>query len=233
MFKARFNYKQSGVLVVAEKLKALDVAYRSLIFNRVLLDEYVERNPLFKLSLTPIKVEEWAPRVVRLAAEASEVAGVGPLAAVAGALAEVIMWDMVKAGARLSIVENGGEISAISPKKLNISVYAGPSPLSSRVGFEVSELDFPIGIATSSASVSRAINFGSADAAVVVADEASMADAAAKVVCNAVVGTSDEGAVMKGLEAADGLKPYIRGALIIKGRFIGSIGKPLKLVGFK
>ncbi|RLF11610.1 MAG: hypothetical protein DRJ98_03085 [Thermoprotei archaeon] len=233
MFKARFTVKQSNILVLTDTPLALEAAYRSLLVHRALLDEYVEKRPWFKLALSPVKVEDWAPHAAKLAAEAAEIAGVGPMAAVAGALAEVVMWDMVRAGAKLSVVENGGEISAISPKRLNIAVHAGPSPLSGKVGFEVSESDFPIGIATSSASVSKAINLGLADAAVVVAEEAAIADAAAKAVCNAVIGEDEEGSIKRGLEAADDLKPYIRGALIIRGRHIGLMGKLPRLIGFK
>ena len=230
-FRARLVVKQSNVLVEVDREDLLDKAVASLLSHRAALDAYVEAHPEFKYSLVPVKVEEWAPRVARLAAEAAEIAGVGPLAAVSGAIAEAVMWDLVEAGARHCLVENGGEISATSTGRVTVGIYAGPSPLSGRVGLELEGGDYPVGIATSSASVSRAINLGMADAAVVVADEASIADAAAKAVCNAVVGDDVEASVKRGLDVADDLRPYIRGAVVIRGGYIGLTGRLPRIVG--
>ena len=232
MYKGEVVYKQSRLKLLVSEPRLLDVAKASLLTHRLLLDEYVESHPLFKIALSPVRVEPWAPLVARLAAEAAEVAGVGPMAAVAGAIAQAVMNDLVRAGARVAVVEDGGEIAALADRAITVAVYARPSPLSMKVGFELRPSDYPVGIATSSASVSRAINFGSADAAVVVADEAAMADAAAKAVCNAVTGSDEEEAVLRGLEVADDLRPYIRGALVIKGGHVGLSGRLPKLVGF-
>lgn len=232
-YRTAISYKQSRLNVIVDSPRLLKVAYSSLLTHRLLLDQYVERHPSFRISLHPVRVEPWAPKVARLAAEAAEIAEVGPMAAVAGALAEAVMEDLLKAGAQIAVVENGGEVAATAIESLNVAVYAGPSPLSMKVGFELGPTDYPIGIATSSASVSKAINFGEADAAVVVANEASLADAAAKAVCNAVKGRDDEEAVAKGLEVADRLRPYIRGALVIKGRHVGLTGRLPRLAGFR
>jgi len=176
-------------------------------------------------------IDEASPKIVRLAAYAAEVAEVGPMAAVPGALAELAVLDMVSQGSVVNLVENGGEIAAVSSRPLNVGIYAGCSPLSGRVGFHLSEDDFPIGIATSSASVSHALNFGEADAAVVIADSASMADAAAKAVCNAVKGPDFEASVQSGLELSETI-PKVRAALIIRGGYAGSVGKLPRLVRF-
>lgn len=232
-YRGVVSYKQSRLNLIVDSPRLLEVARTSLLTHRLLLDQYVERHPLFKLALSPVKVHAWAPKVARLAAEAAEIAGVGPMAAVAGAIAEAVMEDLLKTGARIAVVENGGEVAATASEKLNIAVYAGPSPLSMKLGFELSQAEYPIGIATSSASVSKAINFGEADAAVAVADEASIADAAAKAICNAVQGRSGEEAVARGLEVADELRPYIRGALVVRGRHVGLTGRLPRLVGFR
>jgi hypothetical protein len=146
------------------------------------------------------------------------------MAAVPGALAELAMEAMASTGSRTNLVENGGEIAATSITPLKVGIYAGQSVLSGRVGFLLSTVDFPVGIATSSATVSHALNFGKADAAVVVADTASMADAVAKAVCNAARQDDYESSIQSGLEAVERIG-HVRGALIIRGRFIGTIGK--------
>lgn len=232
-YKGIAAYKQSLLRVIVDRPELIDVARLSLLSHRLLLDSYVESRPDFKLALSPINVEDWAPLVARLAAEAAEIAGVGPMAALAGAIAQAVMYDLIREGAVVAVVENGGEVSALSDSKLTVAVYAGPSPLSMRLGFELDVGDYPIGIATSSATVSKSINFGQADAAVAIADEASVADAAAKAICNAAVGNDDEAAVYKALEAADKLRPYIKGALVVKGKYVGLAGRLPKLVKFK
>jgi len=179
---------------------------------------------MLRLSLDPIKVEYEAPSVVKLAAEAAEIAGVGPMAAIPGALAEVAVREMIRQGALVNVIENGGEIAGLSSLPINVAIYAGSSPLSGYVGFQLIPDDFPVGVATSSATVSHALNFGKADAAVVIADSASMADAAAKAVCNAVQGDDEEASVQSGLEVAETLSP-VRSAIVIRGKHIGTVGK--------
>lgn len=229
LYRIRRVVKQSNLLLVSNQPKALDSALSSVVYNRFFLESYLDHYPSYRFSLAPVRVEESAPRVVRLAASAAEVAGVGPMAAVPGALAELAVEAMCRQGSRVSLVENGGEIAAVSVAPINVGVYAGNSPLSGRIGFHLTAEDFPIGIATSSASVSHAINFGEADAAIVVADTASMADAAAKAVCNAVRGIDIEASVQSGLEAAEAI-PNIRSALVIRGGFAGTVGRLPRLL---
>ncbi|RLI25128.1 MAG: hypothetical protein DRO52_04480 [Candidatus Hecatellales archaeon] len=131
--------------------------------------------------------------MVKRAAEAALKAGVGPMAAIPGALAELALEALIETGARVGLVENGGEIAASSDRPLTLAVYAGGSPLSGRVGFHLAPEDFPLGVATSSATVSQAINFGETCAAAVGADAAALADAAAKAVCDAVKGGAGGG----------------------------------------
>lgn len=229
LFRARRVIKQSNLLLVSNLYNAIDAATKSVLFNRALLEEYLRRHHPFLWSLIPIEVEEDAPRVIRLAADAALVAGVGPLAAVPGAIADLALEEMLACGASTSLVENGGEISSKSARPMNVAIYSGDSPLSSRVGFRLGAGDFPIGIATSSASVSHALSFGDADAAVIVANTAALADASATAICNAVPGNDVEASVQAGLEAAEEIS-QIRGALVIRGRYVGSVGRLPRLL---
>ena len=225
----RKRIEQSNLMMISDRLQALTAAIDSVVYHRDLVKQYIRRHPEFQYSLEPVKIDEDSPEIVRLAAYAADMAEVGPFAALPGALAELSVRDMKSQRSEVNLVENGGEIAAVSNRVLNIGVYAGSSPLSGRVGFRLSEGDFPIGIATSSATVSRALNFGAADAAVVIADSASIADAVAKAVCNAVKGDDIEASVQSGLEVAETI-PTIRGALVIRGSYAGRVGKLPKIV---
>ena len=188
--------------------------------------------PCFMRALDPIQIEENAPEVVRLASDAAVVAEVGPFAAVPGAIADLALREMLSSRSiRLSCREwrrNSGKLQD-SPE---CWVYAGSSPVSGRVGFRIESGDSPVGISTSSATVSHALNFGKADAAVAVADTAALSDASATAICNAVNGNDVEASVQAGLEAAEQI-PNLRGALVVRGRYVGSVGKLPRLLNLR
>jgi ApbE superfamily uncharacterized protein (UPF0280 family) len=231
-FRLRRIMKQSNVLAISDVARAIESGIDSILYHRSQLERYVRRRPLYKLSLDPLQIEESAPEVVKLASLAAEAAQVGPMAAVPGALAELAVRDMISEGASVSLIENGGEIAAASIQPLIVGIYAGSSPVSGRIGFHLGLEDFPIGIATSSATVSHALNFGQADAAVVIANTASLADAAAKAVCNSVVGENLEASVRSGLEKAESIRG-VRGALVIRRNYVGTVGKLPRLIKVK
>ncbi len=228
-FRLRRTIKQSNVLIISDLARAVESGIESILYHRSQLELYIDRRPEYALSLKPLQVEEFAPEVVRMASSAAEAAQVGPMAAVPGVLAELALRNMVLEGALVSLVENGGEIAATSTQPLVVGIYAGPSPLSGRIGFYLTSKDFPIGIATSSATVSHALSFGEADAAVVVANTSSLADAAATAVCNSVAGKDIEASIQLGLERAESI-PGVRGALVIRRNFAGTVGKLPRLI---
>jgi hypothetical protein len=229
MYRTRRRIKQSNILVASERIQAIDKAFESIIHHRNCLESYLHKHPRFQWALDPVRIDIDAPRIVQLAAGAADIAGVGPMAAVPGALAELALDAMSSTGSKANLVENGGEIAASSTTPLKVGIYAGNSPLSGHVGFMLSAADFPIGIATSSATVSHALNFGKTDAAVVVANTASMADAVAKAASNAVQGDDVEASVQSGLETVERIG-HVRGALIVRDNFIGIVGKLPKVL---
>ncbi|MEM3555255.1 MAG: UPF0280 family protein [Candidatus Micrarchaeia archaeon] len=219
MFEKKVAYKESNLFLKLEKEKFFETAYSSLLRSRAELEEYLSFHPLFGSSLEPVEVEEDAPLVVKLMAEAAEKTGVGPMAAVAGAIAEVILRDVVAEGCGFAIIENGGDIAMLVNKPARVAVYAGSSPFSGRIWFEVKPEETPVGVCTSSGTVGHALSFGSADAAVAFADGAALADAAATAIGNIV---KDDN-VREAAEFARRLP--IRGAVVIKGRSIAACGR--------
>src|SRR5208283_4522429 len=125
---------------ISDKQKAIKAATESIKRNRQELEIYVRANPKFLYTLKPIPPPE-KPLVARLMALAAEKAGVGPMAAVAGVIADVAVNDMTNAGCEVAVVEDGGEISATSNMPVDVAVAAGEEPLSKRFGFRLT--DFP------------------------------------------------------------------------------------------
>ncbi len=182
------------------------------------LDSYLSRRPWLASTLRPVEVGPDAPEVVARMAEAAEVAGVGPLAAVAGAISELAARD----GGRNVVVDNGGDVQVNSSDDVVIGLYVGDHPLSGRIGFEVRGF---VGVCTSSGTMGHSLSFGRADAVTVFSERASVADAAATAVCNAAVGDDDETAVFNALDRADDLLGDVDGVLVVVGGLVGKSGR--------
>jgi hypothetical protein len=225
LIERKLVFKESRIFIKMEGERFSDIAHASLLKNRVELEEYIALHPFFQSTLEPLEVERGAPRVVRLMAEAAEKSGVGPMAAVAGALADLMLEEVVKEGCRFAIIENGGDIAMRVDRPAKVVVYAGSSPFSGKIGFEVMPEDTPMGVCTSSGTVGHAISFGTADAAVAFADGAALADAAATALGNAVKSEKD---VKEAAELAKKLS--IRGAVVIKGKSIAAWGRIPRII---
>ncbi len=195
-------------------------AHRLVLKYRKLLESYIERCPAFLTSLEPIPVPKDAPHIVREMAEAAARAGVGPMAAVAGAMAEFVGKELLVFSPEV-IVENGGDIYLKSLKKRTIGIYAGKSPLSGKIGLEIEGRDTPLGICTSSGTVGPSLSFGTADAVVTLSASATLADAAATAIGNIVKTPND---ISRSIEFG-AIIPGLKGLVIIKGENMGLWGE--------
>jgi ApbE superfamily uncharacterized protein (UPF0280 family) len=191
---------------------------------RSALEEYIREHPLFLHSLAPVEVKNGVAEVVRVMAEAARLANVGPMAAVAGAVAEMVGRKLLAFSPEV-IVENGGDIFLKVGSKRQIGIYAGDSAFTGRLAIEVEAGQTPLGICTSSGTVGPSLSLGLADAAIILAPSAALADAAATAVGNVVKGEQD-------IDAAIELGKKIRGVtgiVVIVGGSMGAWGD-IKLV---
>jgi len=184
------------------------------------LESYIERHPAFLTSLEPLAVGSDAPHIVAEMAEAAKKAGVGPMAAVAGAIAEFVGKELLDSSPEV-IVENGGDIYLKSSTDRIIGIYASQSPLTGKVGLEVRGKDTPIGICTSSGTVGHSLSFGQADAVIALSRSTALADAAATAIGNAIESADD---IPRAIERAISIKG-LNGIIIIKDDKIGFWGK--------
>jgi len=183
------------------------------------LERYIEKNPEFQTSLKPLAVPPRAPGIVLTMIEAGQKAGVGPMAAVAGAIAEYVGRELLEF-TREIIVENGGDIFLKINRKRVIGIYAGDSPLTGKIGLEIEPGDTPLGVCTSSGTVGHSLSFGKADAVVILAETAALADAAATAVGNRVTHPGDiQAAIDFGLSIGG-----VKGVVIIVGKSTGVRG---------
>jgi ApbE superfamily uncharacterized protein (UPF0280 family) len=222
--RKRFQLKETIATLIADEEKYIDAAIESIKYHRKQLEKYISIDPFFKITLEPYECEEKAPEIVKLMCEAARKASVGPMAAVAGTIAELAVKAMIAKGASHAIVENGGDIAMINDREIVIGIYTGESPIKN-IGFLIEPRREPMGICTSSGKVGPSISFGNADAATVIARSASLADACATALGNEV---KDESSVKK---AFDSIKEVegVEGALLIINNTLAAWGKIPKI----
>lgn len=156
------------------------------------MDEWIGGHAEYAGALTPYEAEEGAPLIFREMATVARVSGIGPMSAVAGAVAVKTGEALKKRfGIKEVIVENGGDIYADICEDMDISVFAGSSPLSEKVGLYIEATYAPLGICTSSGTVGPSLSFGKADAVMIICRDVMLADTYATAFANRIQTTQD------------------------------------------
>jgi ApbE superfamily uncharacterized protein (UPF0280 family) len=203
-----------------------ELVTREIRRHRNLLERYLHRQPEFRTALAPLPLLPGAPEVAVRMQAASRVTGVGPMAAVAGAMAQLAAEAALRAGAAEAIVENGGDIYLASPEAVLIALYAGPGAPSGRLALRVEAGQMPLAVCSSSGRLGHSFSLGDCDLATVIAGDAALADAAATLAGNLVRRESD---IPSALRRVAGL-PGVSGLLLVKGGKVGIAGRVPRLV---
>jgi len=171
--------------------KNLKYIARELILRyRGYIETYIKRHPEFEKTLQPLKISEPVPNIISDMTQASEKAGVGPMASVAGAVAEHVGIGLLEHTGEV-IVENGGDLFIKTDNPVTVGIFAGKSPLSMHIGLKVDPGGKQIAVCTSSGSVGHSFSLGKADAVCVLSESCSLADAAATSIGNHVMEKTD------------------------------------------
>lgn len=195
------------------------------------LKTYIAHNEEFLLSLEPIKPnDDDLALIVEMMYESSSLAGVGPMACVAGTISELSLNYLIDKESKFSIVENGGDIALVNDRKVLCGIYSDNEILGNEVAFEIKARKRPLGICSSSGKIGHSLSFGQSDSVTVIAKSASLADALATRIANDVVGNDSESRVMNALESADKVREFFDGVLVISGDNVGSVGRLPKIV---
>jgi ApbE superfamily uncharacterized protein (UPF0280 family) len=197
-----------------------DKARISVLKYRNILEQYIKRHPSFATSLEPLEAAKNASDIIIDMASAAARAGVGPMASVAGAIAQFVAQELLAYSPEI-IIENGGDIYLKSLKNRNIAIYAGKSPLSGKMGLQIRAAETPLSMCTSSGTVGHSLSFGKADAVVAVSKSATLADAAATAIGNIILQPDD---IPAGIELAKGIDGLL-GVVIIIGDKMGAWGE--------
>jgi len=188
-------------------------------YRKELLD-YIDKNSSFKDSFVPIEMDDTAPDLAKEMITKSAIAGVGPMAGVAGAIAEYTGRTLLEHCSQI-IVENGGDIFIKSDNERRLSIYAGNSPFSGKINLRIDPANMPLGICTSSGTVGHSVSFGIADAATIIAHDATLADCVATQTGNLVKDPNDLKTAINYAKSIDG----VIGVLVIAGDKLATWGE--------
>lgn len=206
-------------LLISTQRKMASRAAKLVVKYRNAIKGYIARYPGFAAALTPLPPTPDMPDIIAAMVKAADTAGVGPMAAVAGAVAEFVGREL-SAYSDEVIVENGGDIFLCGRQARRVGVFAGDSPFSRNIALEITPADLPLGVCTSSGTVGHSLSYGKADAVIVLADDTALADAAATAIANTV---NEEKDIEPAIQKAQDI-PGLGGIVIILGESLGIWG---------
>ncbi|MFZ2090009.1 MAG: UPF0280 family protein [Desulfobaccales bacterium] len=215
----RVAVQETDLMVLAQLDLSVEVR-RQVIQERQQLETYIQQHPEFLTTLAPWTSDPYAPPLVRDMIKAGAGAGVGPMAAVAGAIAARVGQALLPFSGEI-IIENGGDIFMHLKEPATVSLSAGASPLSHKVGLKIYPDQETWGVCTSSGTVGHSLSFGKADAACVVAPDTALADACATALGNRVPGASAVNEALAWIATI----PGVHGAVVIVGEQLGAWGQ--------
>ena len=217
----KFRHKQTIATILAEKEEDYKRVVRAIMEARREIEETIANDPFFFTTFEPY---ECNGKIVGRMCLASKLANVGPMAAVAGVIAQYAVEEASKYTSFV-VVDNGGDIAMRTNRRLIVGVYP------SNIGLVVEPCDEIVAICTSSGKIGHSVSFGFADAATVIGSDACIADAFATALGNSIRENYGKKEVENALENFwEKAKRYVNGAIVVKDDIIGVVGDVPEIV---
>ena len=216
--------KETDLLVHADR-ELEQLAKKLILESRGYIEAYIRQYPHFSETLEPFTINRTVSGIVKDMVKASAMARVGPMAAVAGAIAGYGGKGLLSNSGEV-VVENGGDVFLKVNGPFIVGIFAGGSPLSMRTGLRLESKNSPISVCTSSGTVGHSLSFGKADAVCVVSKSCPLADAAATSICNLVKSKKD---IQNAVEFGKSIKG-VDGVVVIKDKNVGMWGPELEII---
>ncbi len=216
--------KETNLHIQADKELSRE-AIKSVLTCRAYIENHIQVYPSFLTSMVPLPPVPHVPEIIRDMIDAGIKARVGPMAAIAGAIAQYAGKELMAVSNQV-IVENGGDVFLKTSSDTTLAIFAGKSPLSMKVGVKIANRETPFALCTSSGTIGHSTSFGKADAVTILADSCTLADAVATALANRVKAESDIQAVIDYGKKIGG----VQGIIVIKKKKLGAWGD-MELVG--
>ena len=185
------------------------------------LEQYISRHEVFGSSLEPVEPLPDAPEVALRMAAAARAADVGPMAAVAGTMAQLAAEAAMAAGDTEAIVENGGDMYLLSDSPVVVGLFAGEASMADKLAMLIEPDHMPLAVCSSSSFMGHSMSLGKCDLAAVTASQAAIADAAATRAANLVKETADIDPTLECILQIEG----VQGVLLAKDDRVGLTGQ--------
>ncbi len=165
---------------------------RYIIRSRREIETYMLTDPAFFTRHVPLDDVPGDKAIIHQMAEAGKKAGVGPMAAVAGAISGSVAKDITGMfpSAEL-VIENGGDIAAVFASSLVVRLETDNHGLLGETGILLHGGLSPCGICSSSGKFGHSFSYGKADLVSVVCKVPALADAWATSLCNIIRSDTD------------------------------------------
>ena len=206
-------------LMVYTQTSLIDETKELVLEQRGYIEAFIKSHPDFARTLIPWQLDGPAPGIIQDMVKAGRNAGVGPMAAIAGAIAGQVGLGLLKLTDQV-IIENGGDVFTKTDSHITVGIFAGNSPLSLRLGIRLKSKSNPVAVCTSSGTLGHSLSLGKADAVCVVADSCSIADAAATSIGNLIDSPADIDSAIRTGRKIEGLT----GIVAIAGEKVGMWG---------
>ncbi|HEX9908589.1 MAG TPA: UPF0280 family protein [Thermoplasmata archaeon] len=210
---AKVEIEETAATIAADRTY-LPLAVDAIKQARRDIERHIRKDRFFLTTLEPYDLHDGASDTVMRMCKASKAAGVGPMATVAGAIAQVSLEAMVRAGCRHGWVDNGGDVALILEKPVTLEVFSQPGADTATI-LELEPTSAVEGICTSSGRLGHSISFGNSDATVSIAKDAILADALATAIGNRVRDQSSLATCFDDFKSIDG---FIGGLVLIDGK---------------
>jgi ApbE superfamily uncharacterized protein (UPF0280 family) len=220
LVRHQVRLKETFATVIAAE-RFMELAEQTIAATRAAIEAYIVSQPDFRTALEPLAIEAEAPTVIRLMASAAARADVGPMATVAGAIAQCTVEALVAAGASYVIVDNGGDIVLFIDRPVTIGIFTGPAKIRDIALHFLPRPDI-FSVCTSSGTVGHSLSFGRADAATVIAHNGYLADASATALGNRIKKGSEE-EIERAIQQS--LLEGVEGLLVVANDRLGLGGK--------
>lgn len=227
MRRYRFQFRETCATVLAEERRHFEAAAEGMMEARQELERCIASDPFFAATFAPCQAKGGGKTVQRMV-EAGFQANVGPMAAVAGAIAWAGAEAMIDAGAERGVIDNGGDIALFSDQEVTIGLHAGESPLSGTIAFVIPPVEGISAVCTSSATVGHSTSFGIADSVTVFGRNPAEADAWATAICNEL--KPGETSVLDRLRERSGAASGVRGVFAVFGDQVVTWGEIPRIV---
>ena len=211
------SYRESILTVVCDD-GLRDAAFDAMMEARYSVESKIAEDPFFGITYDPYPASPGDDELIRRMCDTSAIAGVGPMAGVAGAVAVHIAERLVESGSSYAVVENGGDIAFYSPEPRLVGIFAD-HPVFRDLAFSVSS-DRIVGICSSSRTVGPSVSFGTSSISTVFSDDVILADCCATALGNLV---RDEASIQSAVEDI-GSRAGVRGCMACCGDKVAMFG---------